>query len=168
MRVAYERTLESLLRENALILFGLGGEERTLDCERHIDGRHRGVRLSRHTRLQLALDMWASFEVHLLRSNYRSSYWGCVHVELKWLRTGRGAPPCIILKSGPSPHFSKSMTVEKTPRVEWRGGKVLGQLLVEYLKLEEAGDCIRFRLARDQTEKRRAKATNSRRGRSAS
>jgi hypothetical protein len=91
--------LDGVLRSNALILFNLDGSERHLDFERHLDLEHRTPRVSNRVEARLALDLLASWELHILRSSYKSRYFGAVQLTERWLRHQDGSPPVVILKN---------------------------------------------------------------------
>lgn len=148
--VRYEVLLASVLRENALTLFDPHGAEQPLDYARHLDRRLEvDGPISRETHLQLLMDLWASWEVHLERSNYTLPHLGAVHVEANWISGGVGGPPCVLLMN--QAFFSDDEVEIPCPcPVEWKATAALGPLRWTKLEVEGTGTCYRAYLMSDQ------------------
>jgi hypothetical protein len=129
----YNDILNYALRINQITLFSLQGEELPLGYERHVATfseyfiwRSETERINYS--LQLAIDVWASWEIHMKKSNYSLPYFGGVHLEEEWL-SGHGGPPCILMSNE-----SIKQNDEKPNRspieIEWKSQKILGPLAI--------------------------------------
>lgn len=139
----YDPLLASVLEQNALILFDFGGEELPLDYARHIDTMLRPLgAISRETHLQLLIDLWASWEIHLEQSAYSLPHLGAVHVEASWIVSGRGGPPCVLLMNS---LFGSEGEVEvPSPlAIQWKAEAVLGAVQWTRLDVQDVGICYR-------------------------
>ncbi len=139
----YEPLLASVLEQNALILFDFGGAEVPLDYARHIDAMlGPSGAVTREIHLQLLIDLWASWELHLKRSAYSLPHLGAVHVEASWIVSGHGGPPCVLLMNS---LFGTEGEVEvPSPlAIQWKAEAVLGALQWTTLDVPEVGTCYR-------------------------
>jgi hypothetical protein len=147
---AYQRAFEMALRGNQLTLFNLNGTDRLLNLERHVDEYVRefrvgGLRTLESSVLQLTLDLWASWEVHIRQSAYKTQHFGAVHAEHRWFTKHEGAPPCALLSN------STLALRNERPGVcpvsyEWRAQEMLGPIRCRTFNLADVGICYRFYL----------------------
>lgn len=143
----YLSWLEGVLRCNALVLFDLDGTQRNLAYERHITDDPEFAELSRSTILQLTIDLWASWLMHLRQSTYQEQVWSCVHVEMEWLAGRVGSPPCVMLHSG-LVDATAGIRVEVPPGIIWKSAESLGPIQAMRFTLEDAGECLRLILVK--------------------
>ena len=144
MYTNYEHLLEMTLRENQLTLFDLNGKERQLDYQRHVadyvkrlDGLPKGQKIA--VVLQLTLDVWASWEIHIKKSSYSLPHYGGIHIEDSWLKSGRGTPPCIILSNRPLLVQEKETLEELPQQINWKCDQVLGPITIRLLAYTSRG-----------------------------
>ncbi len=102
----YCRLLLRTLYNNGIMLFDMKGNDVTLDYERHVfelyDENHVEdlKELKWHFGIQLALDLWACWEVHILKSSYSRTHQGCVHIDESWMeRQDNASPPLVVLRN---------------------------------------------------------------------
>jgi hypothetical protein len=151
----YDHLLLLALRRNQVTLFSLQGEDLPLDYERHVADEiavEDFVWRSEHERieysLQLAIDVWASWEIHIEKSSYSRPHFGGVHVDQRWLDGSGESAPCIVMRN------YTFMQPEETPaeapvHVVWKSEQVLGPLAVfTYTDGDEGSRIWRFYRAR--------------------
>jgi hypothetical protein len=149
----YERVFAQMIRENQVTLFRLDGAESRLDCERHVDSycdeiADRGTDEWRRAVVQLTVDLWASWEVQMLRSGYSKYHMGAVHVEERWLSGESDSAPCAILMNADI-HPPDEWTVERAPiSMKWRAAGVLGGICWREFVLSGLGRCFRLYLSK--------------------
>lgn len=103
METSYDKLLRAVLAENRIRLFDLKGKDLPLDYQRHVldssnDPAWRSTKQRQLWTIQLALDVWADWEIHIRKSSYKRAYFGGVHVEDLWIqRDGRGSSPCVLM-----------------------------------------------------------------------
>jgi hypothetical protein len=138
-----------MLRENQVTLFDLAGTEVPLDLQRHVDEyadpADDSSELWKSTVIQLSIDLWASWMVHLKKSHYERPYHGAVHVEKRWVEGLGGAPPCVILSNDRLDSADERPSTFPQP-FSWKGDSVLGSVECKSFDLEGCGTCFRLYL----------------------
>ncbi len=140
--IDYDALLASVLRQNALILFDLSGAAKPLDCSRHLDAVQNVARKPRATHLQLVVDLWASWEMHLERSSYSLPHIGAVHIEARWMRWGRGSPPCVLMMNDDF-RSKEEVSIPCPVSLEWKAVAALGPLRWTESRVKGVGTCYR-------------------------
>jgi hypothetical protein len=150
MERAYRRAVEMMLRENQVTLFAADGSPRSLDLQRHVhnyaatigdcsaDETMRAI-------IQLSIDLWSSWEVHLVKSEYGHPHYSGVHFEDRWISRRKGAPPCVILSN----EDIRAPGEQKTAfpfEFTWASEQVLGEVSCWSFELEDVGVCYRLYL----------------------
>lgn len=148
----YKRILRSVLRENQVTLYDLDGRSVSLELSRHVcvpDGvRCDEPRLSqgedtRRLVLQLSVDLWTSWCVHLTRSAYEREWFSELHLELRWAADGEGAPPAILL-SNRSLSVAPRKDAEVPAWLSTSGNGLLGEVEAYAFDLPSVGRCLRL------------------------
>ncbi len=147
MYTSYDNLLEMTLRKNQLTLFDLDGKEKRLDYQYHVSEhvrRPKGVsaKMWRVIALQLTVDIWASWEIHLKNSTYSLPHFGGVHVEERWLQYNGNSPPCIILFN--QPIFEEGEKPMELPvQINWKCEQTLGPLDIRSFVFNVEGANVR-------------------------
>jgi hypothetical protein len=142
----YRSHLSQVLRSNSLLLFDLDGTAMSLNYERHVSPDDFDEPVSIADCIQLTIDLWLSWEIHLAKSRYERPHFGAVHVEERWMTSLNGAPPCVILAN--ERFWGDDEQGMIFPLVfQWRGERLLGGVVCRELQLEDVGRCFRIMLA---------------------
>jgi hypothetical protein len=128
----YDGLLTMTLRRNQLTLFSLEGSALPLGYERHVadfgdDFQWRSEEERIQYSLQLAVDVLASWEIHIRKSSYSLPHFGAIHMEDDWL-TGIGrSTPCVVMRNA---GFIDPAETPAPPPVDvsWKSGRLLGPL----------------------------------------
>ncbi len=140
----YDHLLAFVLGYNQLTLFGLDGSDKTLDRATHAADHFDeyfvwGSEQERFEyTLQLTIDVWASWEIHLRKSSYALPYFGCVEVQDAWLAHTSNTPPCIIMAN------QLWVGTDETPALSpfpfaWKSEHVLGPVVMMRSPGDEEG-----------------------------
>ena len=133
----YESLLAMTLRDNQLTLFQLDGSECRVSLQRHLNDYINRVSWGsseemRQLEVQLCIDVWTSWLIHLAKSEYHLPYYSGVTISEAWWTTGTGSPPCILLSNEDFEFVVE--TVDVLPIVfEWHGRTVEGKPVIDEL-----------------------------------
>jgi hypothetical protein len=148
----YDTVLDIMLRECQLRLFDFQGRELAVHRERHVEeyaDMHCGNRgtIWVQANVQLAFDLWASWEVHVARSDYADPIYGSVHIDRQWLESGSGSPPVVIMLNRPLADDTQ-LAIESPVSFQWKGERFLGPVECRLLRVPEIGEGYRYYLQR--------------------
>jgi hypothetical protein len=96
--------ISDILRKNSLLLFNLKSEAIKFDYQRHIctklsDIPGKSEKEKIRNSIIVAISLWQCWEIHIRKTEYPFSWYGCVHVEDEWLKKGEFTSPYVIFDS---------------------------------------------------------------------